>query len=69
MDTGDLITLAVVGFGGYLIYQHFQQAALLTAGGSGAATGSVVHQCEQGYEWVTNFAGTGGSCLLKGSVT
>ena len=68
MDTGDLVMLAAIGIGGYLLYQHVQQqqAANVASGPTGAATGSVVHQCPQGYDWVVNAAGVG-ACVLKGS--
>jgi hypothetical protein len=72
MDTGDLVMLGVLGSGGYLFYQHQQQAAASTppVGPLGASTGSVVHQCPQGYDWVPDSTlAAGGSCVLKGSST
>ncbi len=62
MDIGDLVMLAAIGIGGYLLYQHVQQQqALAAAGGpTGAATGSVVHQCPSGYTWVADSSVTAG---------
>jgi len=63
MDTGDMVMLAVVAVGGYLLYQHVQQqqAAAATAT-TGSQTGIVLHMCPQGYKWVADSSAAGGSC-------
>jgi hypothetical protein len=68
MDTGDLIMFGVIGYAGYLFYQHQQAAASSTAaaiGPTGAVTGSVQHQCPQGYDWVPDSSAAGGACVAK----
>lgn len=68
MDTGDLVLFAVVAGVAYLVYQHSQQSAAAT-GPTGAATGSVMHQCPQGYDWVPDSThAAGGACVPKGNV-
>lgn len=68
MDTGDMVMLAAVAIGGYLIYQHVQQQAA-TSGPTGATTGSVMHQCPTGYDWIANpLLANGGTCLPKGNI-
>lgn len=62
MDTGDLVMLAVVAVGGYLLYEHVKQQQAAAIGPTGAVTGSVVHQCPQGYKWVADTSAAGGSC-------
>lgn len=69
MDTGDMVMLAVVAVGGYMLYQHVQQqqAAAATGTTTGAQTGSVLHMCPTGYAWVADASVAGGSCQPKGN--
>lgn len=62
MSTGDMVMLAVVGIGGYLLYQHVQQQQAAASTTTGAQTGSVLHMCPQGYKWVADSSAAGGSC-------
>lgn len=72
MDSGDLVLFGAIGVGAYLLlYKHQQQQVVAAPTGPlGASTGSVIHQCPQGYDWVPDAsAAGGGTCVLKGSVT
>ena len=64
MDTSDMVMLAVVAVGGYMLYQHVQQqqAAAATGTTTGSQTGSVLHMCPQGFKWVADSSAAGGSC-------